>query len=126
MSRLRERGSPFVRLDELTVRGRLVGFDERGYDKHQEEHQDVLRQGRIRCPLCDWEPQKNTQWFCISMGPPENYSNGCGNGWHTFDTRGRCPTCSHQWRYTTCLGCNQWSPHDDWYVAGSGSGAGQP
>lgn len=125
MSRLRERGSPFVRLDELTARRRLVGFDERGYDKHQEEHREQLRSGRIRCPHCNWEPQKTNLWFCITMGPPENNSNGCGNGWHTFDTRGVCPTCSYRWKYTTCLACNQWAPHDDWYVAGSG-GAGSP
>ena len=98
-------------------------FDERGHDKHQEEHRAGQRSAKIRCPLCDWQPKKDSRWFCISIGPPENYSGGCGHGWNTFDTRGRCPGCSHQWRYTTCFGCNRWSLHDDWYVQG---GPGKP
>ena len=72
---------------------------------------------RIRCPACNWEPDKRSLWFCVPMGPPENFANGCGHGWHTFDTRGQCPNCKHQWRHTTCLRCHVTSPHDDWYVA---------
>lgn len=102
-----------------TVHFKTVGptaFDERGLDRHLDEHRMQQAGGRIRCPLCDWQPGATDRWFCISMGPPENYASGCGHGWHTFDTRGQCPGCMHHWRFTTCLSCNQWSPHDDWYV----------
>jgi hypothetical protein len=74
--------------------------------------------GNIRCPACQWQPDKFSRWFCISMGPPENFTGGCGNGWNTFDTRGICPGCQHHWRHTTCLSCSVTSLHDDWYVSG--------
>jgi len=35
---------------------------------------------RIRCPLCDWSPGKEDEWFCT-----------CGHQWNTFDTGGVCP-----------------------------------
>ena len=44
------------------------------------------------------------------------FAGGCNMSWNTFDTKGRCPGCSHQWRHTSCLKCQAWSPHDDWYV----------
>jgi hypothetical protein len=75
---------------------------------------------KIRCPACAWEPNRKSTWFCVSMGPPENFTGGCGHVWNTFDTRGECPSCKHQWRHTTCLRCHVTSLHDDWYVAGSG------
>ena len=37
--------------------------------------------------------------------------------WNTFATRGLCPGCQHQWRYTSCLECAAWSLHEDWYAA---------
>ncbi len=78
--------------------------------------------GHIQCPACKWQPDKNSRWFCIAMGPPENFSAGCGHGWNTFDTRGTCPGCQYQWRHTTCLSCTVTSLHGDWYVVpGSGS-----
>lgn len=62
--------------------------------------------GRIRCPKCSWEPKKSDRWFCSK----------CGQGvWNTFDTRGVCPVCKYQWKWTACLRCNQWSLHEDWY-----------
>jgi hypothetical protein len=73
--------------------------------------------GKICCPACQWQPDKYSRWFCISMGPPENFSGGCGNGWNTFDTRGVCPGCQHHWRHTTCLSCSVTSLHDDWYAS---------
>ena len=60
---------------------------------------------RIRCPRCGWEPTRHDQWMCR-----------CGHVWNTFETRGVCPACSHQWRDTQCLRCQAWSPHEDWYV----------
>ena len=36
--------------------------------------------------------------------------------WNTFETRGKCPDCAHQWRWTSCLRCEGWSRHEDWYV----------
>jgi hypothetical protein len=49
------------------------------------------------------------------MRSPEPPFKGCGTVWNTFLTKGRCPGCSHQWRWTSCLQCQQWSLHDDWY-----------
>jgi hypothetical protein len=70
---------------------------------------------RIRCPICVWEPKKRDKWACAAMGAPEHFAGGCGKVWHTFDTRGRCPGCTHQWQHTTCLRCNATSVHEDWY-----------
>jgi len=60
---------------------------------------------RIRCPLCGWSPRKEDKWLCT-----------CGKQWNTFDTRGVCPACMHQWTETQCLSCSRWSPHSDWYA----------
>ena len=117
MSSLSERRPSCLRLDDLTFRGRVVAFDERGYQPYVED--TIADRGqRIRCPACQWQPPRDTRWWCSSMGPPENFSGGCGHSWNTFDTRGLCPGCRHQWRYTTCLSCNVTSPHDDWYDRG--------
>ena len=72
--------------------------------------------GRIRCPLCEWQPTPATLWACESYGTPEPYFGGCGTLWNTFATRGKCPGCAHQWVWTSCPNCHQWSLHDDWYV----------
>jgi hypothetical protein len=71
---------------------------------------------RIRCPLCAWQPQASSRWYCTSYGHPEYFSNGCGTVWNTFTTRGLCPGCGHQWRWTSCLRCHGWSLHEAWYV----------
>jgi hypothetical protein len=60
---------------------------------------------QIRCPKCAWRPRAHDQWAC-----------DCGFVWNTFDTRGQCPACAHQWHDTACLSCHQWSPHEDWYA----------
>jgi hypothetical protein len=70
---------------------------------------------RIRCPLCKWQPQKYSRWWCADAGFPEYFYEACGTSWNTFDTRGQCPGCAHQWRWTTCLRCGENSPHEDWY-----------
>ena len=76
--------------------------------------------GGIRCPLCKWQPSKASRWFCDGTRSPEVPFKGCGTGWNTFETRGRCPGCSHQWIWTSCLRCSGWSLHEDWYeTAGS-------
>jgi hypothetical protein len=64
--------------------------------------------GRIRCPKCAWRPRKDSRWLCSK----------CGCAWNTFDTRGRCPDCSYQWRWTVCLSCHEWSLHEAWYQGG--------
>ena len=90
--------------------------------KLPEPDDDQLMAGpRIRCPACQWQPDRKSRWFCLSMGPPENFNSGCGHGWNTFDTGGICPGCLYQWQHTTCLSCGVTSLHDDWYEA---SGAG--
>jgi hypothetical protein len=78
--------------------------------------EDVLASSRIRCPHCDWRPNPSSRWCCVECPEPEGFFHGCGTQWNTFQTRGRCPGCQHQWRWTLCPACAGWSPHDDWYV----------
>jgi len=78
-----------------------------------EDERDELE--GIRCPLCAWRPTRHSEWSCIGAHSPEGGFAGCGTVWNTFLTRGRCPGCSHQWRWTSCLRCAAWSLHDDWY-----------
>src|SRR5213592_635101 len=78
------------------------------------EKEDLLFAG-IRCPLCRWRPVRASRWMCVSVGEPENFFDGCGTRWNTFETRGLCPGCSHQWIWTACLSCHRASPHEDWY-----------
>jgi hypothetical protein len=63
---------------------------------------------RICCPKCSWEPDGAPYWSC-----------NCGTRWNTFATGGRCPGCGKVWEFTQCIqwagGCDQWSPHLDWY-----------
>jgi hypothetical protein len=75
---------------------------------------------RIRCPKCGWQPDRSSRWFCVSGPGPEPPFESCGTAWNTFDTGGRCPGCSHQWQWTTCLHCHEWSPHLEWYEDGEG------
>jgi len=75
--------------------------------------------GRIRCPLCGWQPTPSSMWCCHVSRTPEPFFEGCGTMWNTFSTRGRCPGCAHQWRWTTCLRCEGWSLHDEWYEESS-------
>jgi hypothetical protein len=70
---------------------------------------------RIRCPKCGWQPERSSTWLCLSGPGPEPPFEACGTAWNTFDTGGRCPGCDHQWHWTTCLHCHEWSPHLDWY-----------
>ena len=70
---------------------------------------------RIRCPLCFWQPQDWDLWCCMCLGTPEPFFEGCGTEWNTFTTRGRCPGCQHQWKWTGCLRCGVASLHEDWY-----------
>lgn len=64
-------------------------------------------EGRIRCPLCGWEPRAEDRWWC-----------DCGHEWNTFDTGGVCPGCMKQWTMTKCPACGRWSAHSDWYPKG--------
>ena len=60
---------------------------------------------RIRCPRCAWKPGRHDRWMCT-----------CLHSWNTFDTRGICPACGRLWAETQCPRCNEWSPHEAWYV----------
>ncbi len=64
---------------------------------------------KIACPKCDWEPDGGAYWGCST----------CGHVWDTFSTAARCPSCGRQYHQTQCIGyaggCNQSSPHIDWY-----------
>lgn len=73
----------------------------------------------IRCPQCEWRPDTSSRWCCqCDPADPEPFFRGCGTVWNTFATRGRCPGCSHEWQWTSCLRCEGWSPHADWYENG--------
>jgi hypothetical protein len=80
---------------------------------YRRDHSDAFV--RIRCPLCEWQPDASSRWCCVRTPAPEGFFGGCGAAWNTFSTRGRCPGCQHQWRWTSCLRCSGWSLHDDWY-----------
>ena len=69
----------------------------------------------IRCPLCSWRPAPSSRWLCLWIDTPEPFFEACGTEWNTFATQGCCPGCSHQWRWTSCLRCGEWSLHHDWY-----------
>ena len=77
---------------------------------------DGTQKRRIRCPRCGWQPDRSSQWCCADTGAPEHFAPGCGTSWNTFDTRGLCPGCDHQWRWTLCLSCHGWGRHEDWYA----------
>lgn len=70
---------------------------------------------RISCPHCKWQPKDSSTWYCCNCDFPEFFYNGCGTAWNTFNTKGKCPGCQHQWRWTSCLSCGKWSLHKDWY-----------
>lgn len=70
---------------------------------------------RIRCPHCNWSPNASSRWWCADCDAPEFFYGGCYTSWNTFETRGKCPGCAHQWRWTSCLKCAGWSRHEDWY-----------
>jgi hypothetical protein len=59
----------------------------------------------IRCPQCKWTPRTKNLWSCK-----------CDYEWNTFDTRGLCPGCGHQWGITECLACGATSSHTEWYL----------
>lgn len=67
--------------------------------------------GRIRCPLCAWQPRRDDEWMCT-----------CGAIWNTFETRGRCPECAKQWEWTQCLRCDEFSLHERWHEGSPGAG----
>lgn len=85
-------------------------------DEVTDERDDEM-QG-IRCPHCRWRPSASDRWSCISDADgPEPPFPSCGTAWNTFATRGRCPGCNHQWKWTVCLRCQGWSLHEAWYAA---------
>jgi hypothetical protein len=69
----------------------------------------------IRCPQCEWRPSASSRWSCVWVETPEAFFEACGTEWNTFATRGRCPGCAHQWQWTSCLRCGEWSLHEEWY-----------
>jgi hypothetical protein len=87
----------------------------------QDEEQDHF--AGIRCPLCRWRPTAESRWRCVAFGTPEPPFDACGTVWNTFSTRGRCPGCDHQWRWTTCPRCEEYSLHEDWYEERTDPGA---
>jgi hypothetical protein len=89
--------------------------DEAYTDLLSESDKENSAFAHIRCPLCNWRPQKSSLWVCSSIAEPEFYFHGCGAVWNSFLTGGICQKCHHQWRYTSCHRCLCWSLHKDWY-----------
>lgn len=83
--------------------------------KQTQQEAELPDFSRIRCPFCKWQPKPTDRWFCAPCDYPEFFAEGCGACWNTFMTRGLCPGCGHQWRWTSCLNCSGWSLHEDWY-----------
>ena len=106
-----------VRSEGPWWRSSLLAFDLATF-KPDPADKVFVNGAKIRCPLCKWQPEYRSTWTCTAMGPPENFNGGCGHSWNTFDTAGRCPGCSHQWRHTSCLSCGKSTPHQDWYDKG--------
>jgi hypothetical protein len=75
----------------------------------------------ISCPICKWRPTRSSLWTCWDCDYPEYFYDGCGTNWNTFETEGACPTCAHQWKWTSCHSCLGWSRHLDWYESEGGS-----
>ena len=99
----------------LLKRGPVLG-DRTDTERRPDDEDDF---SRIRCPLCGWQPNRSSVWQCITgAGNPEPSFTGCGTAWNTFATRGLCPGCGHQWRWTSCLRCAGWSLHVEWYEEG--------
>jgi hypothetical protein len=90
---------------------------DRGGFRIERELAQAPRRPRIRCPHCRWQPGRSAIWTCLPIGHPEHYHGGCGHSWNTFETRGLCPGCGHQWLHTSCLACGRWALHEDWYEA---------
>ena len=65
-----------------------------------------LKEEKIECPLCAWEPDGQPYWMC----------DQCGHQWNTFQTYASCPSCGHRHRDTQCPDCSKVSPHEEWYV----------
>jgi hypothetical protein len=81
----------------------------------EEEDEDL---NGIRCPKCSWRPMQSDRWCCLTLDTPEPPFDFCMTTWNTFSTHGRCPGCQHQWMWTSCLRCEQWSLHEEWYERG--------
>ncbi|MEO8149313.1 MAG: hypothetical protein ABI723_16830 [Bacteroidia bacterium] len=64
---------------------------------------------KIECPACGWQPDGGSYWVC----------SVCGCKWNTFETAARCPECSFQYTYTSCIrhrgGCSKSPLHLLWY-----------
>lgn len=87
-------------------------------EKHFEREKQETEYSRIRCPKCKWKPNKSSRWWCADCDYPEYFYDACYSAWNTFETRGVCPVCRHLWRWTSCLACEGWSRHEDWYERG--------
>src|SRR5215207_8670825 len=98
---------------ELTLFGPLVLLLRFGRDCDdvvpviQRDDESIL--AGIRCPHCKWRPDRKSSWTCWDCDHPEYFYFGCGTDWNTFDTQGICPTCRHQWIWTSCHACFLWS-----------------
>ena len=104
-----------LNFSNLFLSFRRASESEPSFDEARKQDEQDIDSRRVRCPLCRWQPSALDLWHCSDAGHPEYYFGGCGAMWNTFETGGRCPGCRHLWRWTMCLSCAGWSPHEEWY-----------
>ena len=102
-------------IESLAFLFRRANPSDEGETKPVTDRADEADAAKIRCPLCKWHPKRDSFWVCWDCDHPEYFYSGCGMEWNTFETKGLCPGCSHQWIWTSCLQCFLWSKHEDWY-----------
>ena len=71
------------------------------------------RQG-FACPSCRTAPPLGPFWKC----------GACGQSFDTFETRGVCPGCAHEYPVTMCLDCSEQRPMTEWAAADTYVGLG--
>ncbi|HBQ19296.1 MAG TPA: hypothetical protein DEF51_51935 [Myxococcales bacterium] len=95
-----------IRAMEIAIEARDEKREEDlGREIDEDEAPAKRRRRRIRCPLCEWEPDGKPYWICEL----------CHAQFDTFETHASCPECPNRWKHTQCIGCNRMSLHEDWY-----------
>ena len=117
---VQERGGRHAARPNCGIRECDAGTAQKGAVEHVHPGGQAVggRRGTVRAhpvSAVPWQPPESTLWACQSFGTPEPYFGGCGTLWNTFSTGGKCPGCSHQWKWTSCPHCHDWSLHEDWY-----------
>jgi Peptidase family M50 len=62
------------------------------------------RRPGFACPSCRTAPPVGPFWKC----------GACGQNFDTFETRGVCPNCAHEFPVTMCLDCGEQHAMTEW------------